>query len=161
MKFKQALTLMKQGTPMKLPSWGGYWIWDDDAQTIMMHCRPETSDNGKSVLDIRSTQRVEYTLENILSEDWMEATPENTEILGGYNTFEFEHALKYLKRGLKLTNEYIIGKYSYVYMDPNNFNRLMVVDQDGQRYEPIIDVNWYTSKRWEFYKEPEENQNGN
>lgn len=26
MNFKQALALMKQGTPMKLPSWG--WILD-------------------------------------------------------------------------------------------------------------------------------------
>lgn len=160
MNFKQALALMKQGTPMKLPSWGGYWIWDDDAQTIMMHCRPETSDNGEFVLDIRSTQRVEYTLENILSEDWMEATPENTEILGGRNIFGFEYALKYLKRGFKLTNKDVIGMNSYVYMDPN-FNTLAVVNQDGfKRYERMIFSSWYTSKQWEFYKESEENQNG-
>lgn len=161
MNFKQALTLMKQGTPMKLPSWGGYWVWDHDNETIMMHCRPENSDSGFLIVDIRHTQRVEYTLENILSEDWIVATPENTELLGGVNTFEFEYALKYLKRGMKLTNRHIMGNLSYVYMDPNNFNTLIVVKQDGRRYEPMINSCWYTSKQWEFYKEPEENQNGN
>ena len=34
MKFKQALEEMKKGIPMKLPSWGGYWCWDDEKQTI-------------------------------------------------------------------------------------------------------------------------------
>ena len=32
MKFTEALKNMKRGIPMKLPSWGGYWCWDDEAQ---------------------------------------------------------------------------------------------------------------------------------
>ena len=28
MTFKEALEAMKQGVPVKLPSWGGYWWWD-------------------------------------------------------------------------------------------------------------------------------------
>ena len=29
MEFKKALELMKQGMKMKLPSWGGYWFYDN------------------------------------------------------------------------------------------------------------------------------------
>ena len=29
MNFKQALEEMKKGNKVKLPSWGGYWCWDD------------------------------------------------------------------------------------------------------------------------------------
>lgn len=50
MKFKEALKEMKKGIPMKLPSWGGYWYWDEEAQTIIMY----TKDNKR--LDIRETQ---------------------------------------------------------------------------------------------------------
>lgn len=28
MNFKEAFKLMKQGYPVKLPSWGGYWYWE-------------------------------------------------------------------------------------------------------------------------------------
>lgn len=53
MKFKEALQAMKEGVKVKLPSWGGYWYWDADKQTIMMHTK-----DGKE-LDIRATQVVE------------------------------------------------------------------------------------------------------
>lgn len=102
MKFLEALQNMKKGIPMKLPSWGGYWSWDEEKQTIMMHCREKDSDTGKSLLDIRETQRVEYTLSNVCSDEWIPATEENTTILGGTPTFDFETALKYMKRGLKV-----------------------------------------------------------
>lgn len=105
MKFDKALELMKQGYKVKLPSWGGYWCWDNEKQTIMMHCRKEDSDTGKPVLDIRETQRVEYTLSNILSEEWTIADEQNTPILGGMNYFSFGEALKYLERGFKVTRK--------------------------------------------------------
>ena len=47
MKFEQALQEMKKGIPMKLPSWGGYWCWDEEKKTIIMY----TKDNER--LDIR------------------------------------------------------------------------------------------------------------
>lgn len=159
MKFDQALALMKQGTPMKLPSWGGYWMWDSDKETIMIYCRAEQSDNGKSILDIRETQRVEYTLKNILSEDWIIATVDNTEILGGHVTFGFEIAFKYLKRGLKLVNKPLFGIDRYVYIDPRMGNSIFVGGDDGCKYEILLTNNMYMSNQWEFYKEPEENQN--
>ena len=29
MKFKEAFEEMKSGIPVKLPSWAGYWWWDE------------------------------------------------------------------------------------------------------------------------------------
>lgn len=114
MKFEEAFKLMKSGQPMKLPSWGGYWIWDDEEKTIMMHCREKDSDTGKEVLDIRETQRVEYTLSNLLSDEWVPATKENTAILGGVTTFGFGDAIKYMKRGLKVKRQGWNGKNQYI-----------------------------------------------
>lgn len=67
MNFKEAFKEMKSGLAVKLPSWSGYWWWDEEAQTILMY----TKDG--SCLDIRETQRVEYTIQNILSDEWIYA----------------------------------------------------------------------------------------
>ena len=67
MRFETALDAMKAGAKVKRPSWAGYWSWDEKKETIRMHCRPEESDTGEPVLDIRDTQRVEYTLRNTLT----------------------------------------------------------------------------------------------
>lgn len=115
MNFSEALKLMKQGIPMKLPSWGGYWCWDEEKQTIMMHCKPQDADKWQGpVLDIRETQRVEYTLENVLSEDWQVATEENCPVLGGEAMFPFGDAIKYLKRGLRVARKGWNGKGQYI-----------------------------------------------
>lgn len=116
MKFDKALELMKQGYKVKLPSWGGYWCWDNEKQTIMMHCRKEDPDTGKLVLDIRETQRVEYTLSNILSEDWIIADEQNTPILGGMDYFNFDEALKCLEIGFKVTRKEWIYKDYFRYI---------------------------------------------
>lgn len=99
MKWNEAFKLMKQGNKIKLPSWAGYWYWDNKAQTIMMHCKNNT------ILDIRETEVVDYTLSNIASDEWVIAGEENTPILGGEALFGFDEAIKYLKRGLKLTKK--------------------------------------------------------
>lgn len=108
MKFKQALEEMKKGIPMKLPSWGGYWCWDDEKQTIIMY----TKDNQR--LDIRETQRVEYTLQNILSEEWIPADGNNCPILGGELKMSFGVALGLLKKGVKVAREGWNGKKQYI-----------------------------------------------
>lgn len=115
MKFDKALELMKKGEKVKLPSWSGYWYWDDNEKTIMMHCRPEDSDKGQGpVLDIRETQRVEYTLTNVLSDEWIIADEKNCPVLGGEATFDFGTAIKYLKRGLKVKRVGWNGKNQYI-----------------------------------------------
>lgn len=96
MDFRTAFFFMKKGFKVKLPAWGGYWYWDDEHKTIMM-CTKE----GKTI-DIRKTERVEYTLDNILSCDWIIADELNTPILGGEALFDFKTAMKYLKRGLRV-----------------------------------------------------------
>lgn len=113
MKFAEALKEMKRGIPMKLPSWGGYWCWDEETQTIIMY----TKDNQR--LDIRETQRVEYTLQNVLSEDWIPASGENCPILGGTAEFSFSDAIRYLKRGFKVARRGWNGKKQYIELASN------------------------------------------
>lgn len=113
MNFIEALKLMKEGAKVKLPSWGGYWCWDPEKQTIIMHTK-----DGEE-LDIRETQRVEYTTLNILSEEWQIADSGNCPQLGGEATFSFSDAIHYLKRGLKVARKGWNGKEMYLrYVEP-------------------------------------------
>lgn len=61
--FRYAWFQMLEGKKIKLPSWSGYWAWENN--TIMMHCR------DGSVLDIRETDNPAYTFSNVASDDWM------------------------------------------------------------------------------------------
>lgn len=70
MNFNEAFQAMKNGSKAKLPGWGGYWYWDEEKQTVMIQCRPQDADNGP-LLDIRETDRVEYTLMNMQRDDWV------------------------------------------------------------------------------------------
>lgn len=112
MKFSDAFKTMKAGIPVKLPSWGGYWYWDEEKKTIMMKCRKIDSETGKDLLDIRETQRVEYTIENILSDEWEVAEKWKTPVLGGEAMFDFGTAIKYMKRGIKVKRAGWNGKIS-------------------------------------------------
>lgn len=91
MKFSDALKNMQQGEKVKLPSWGGYWYWDDEKKTVMMRCRKKDADQ-EDLLDIRETQRVEYTLMNMQSDEWQIADVVNCPLLGGEATFPFGEA---------------------------------------------------------------------
>lgn len=108
MYFKEALIAIRCGHKVKLPSWGGYWCWDDEKDTISMHCK-----DGR-VLDIRETRNVPYTLDNICSDEWMIADEDNTPVLGGVATFGFGDAIKYLKRGMKVKRKGWNGKNQHI-----------------------------------------------
>lgn len=110
MEFRDALDAMKQGAKVKLPSWGGYWYWDPEKETIIMHTK-----DGQD-LDIRSTERVLYTMDNILSDEWIIADEENCPELGGEATFSFGDAIKYLKRGYRVERKGWNGKGIYLEM---------------------------------------------
>ena len=114
MRFVEALKAMKNGAKVKLPSWGGYWCWDAEKETVMIHCRPQDSDHQGEILDIRETQRVEYTLSNVASEDWVIADEDNCPVLGGEAMFGFGDAIKYIKRGLKVKRKGWNGKNQYI-----------------------------------------------
>lgn len=113
MKFEQALKEMRRGIPMKLPSWGGYWCWDEDEQTIIMY----TKENKR--MDIRETQVVEYTLRNVCSDEWIPASGDNCPILGGIAEFSFSDAIRYLKRGLRVARRGWNGKSQYIELASN------------------------------------------
>lgn len=110
MTFKEAFEAMKKGAKVKLPSWGGYWYWDDDKKTIIMHTR-----DGEE-LDIRQTDRPEYTFSNVASDEWQVADEKNCPELGGVVTFPFGDAIKYLKRGLKVSRKGWNGKGMYLFL---------------------------------------------
>lgn len=113
MKFKEAFELMKNGAKIKLPSWGGYWYWDDEKKTVIMHTK-----DGKET-DIRETERVIYTLSNILDDQWQIADEENCPVLGGVATFGFDKAIGCLKRGFKVKRRGWNGKEQYIELATN------------------------------------------
>ena len=108
MRFNEAFKAMKEGYKVKLPSWAGYWAYEADGDRIWMHCK-----DGR-VLEIRETDILSYTLENICSDEWVIADETNTPELGGIATFSFGEAIKYLKRGLKVARKGWNGKDQYV-----------------------------------------------
>ena len=63
MRWRDAWLQMLYGRKVKLPSWSGYWAWEDG--TIMIHCK-----DGR-VLDLFDTEDKAMTLSNMASEDWM------------------------------------------------------------------------------------------
>ena len=132
MNFKQAFEAMKEGAKVKLPSWGGYWCWNPEKETIEMHCRTQDTDQKQGpVLDIRETQRVEYTISNILSDEWIIADETNCSVLGGESTFNFGKAIEYLKRGLKVARKGWNGKEQYlIYIEPWDNKYYEVIEKE-------------------------------
>lgn len=108
MRFEEALKIMKDGGKVKLPSWGGFWKWDPEKESIIMHTK-----DGEE-MDIRKPQVVEYTLGNVLSDEWVVADENNCPELGGEATFSFGEAIKYLKRGMKVARKGWNGKKQYI-----------------------------------------------
>lgn len=104
MKFADAFREMRSGNKVKLPTWGGYWYWDTEKETIIMHLR--TGDE----VDIRESTIMSYTMENICSEEWLIANEENCPELGGTEAFDFGTASKYLAKGYRLTRKAWDGK---------------------------------------------------
>lgn len=108
MTFKEALEKMKQGYTVKRPHWAGFWHLDTENEELNMHTK-----EGK-VIEIRATDRLLYTLENIAADDWIVATNVNTPIAGGTALFDFGEAIKLVKRGLKLSRKGWNGKGQYI-----------------------------------------------
>lgn len=141
MNFVEALKAMKNGAKVKLPSWGGYWYWDPEKETVMIQCRPQDSDQGE-LLDIRETQRVEYTLFNVASDEWMIADENNCPVLGGEAAFPFSDAIRYLKRGLKVARKGWNGKGQYIILhDPYDNNEYTLEEKEtsaGTMYPYLV-----------------------
>lgn len=132
MKFADAFREMRSGNKVKLPTWGGYWYWDTEKETIIMHLR--TGDE----VDIRESTIMSYTMENICSEEWLIADEENCPELGGTEAFGFGAALKYLAKGYRLARKGWNGK------------GLSVVYQKG--YPDGIPCNKQTAEAWGLHE---------
>ena len=167
MNFTKELRQMKKGIPMKLPSWGGYWCWDNDTNTIIVY----TKDHQR--IDIRETENVESTLHNVLSDEWISADGENCSILGGVPAFGFGDAIKYIKRGFKVKRLGWNGKNQHIELAKN----ISYISPDGVvtncNHRAIgnyaiafvgtsgIQMGWLASQAdmladdWVFYKEEE------
>lgn len=120
MNFKQALEAMKKGHKVKLPSWGGYWEYDASIDGIVIHCK-----EGNILYNC--TERLLYTAENIISDEWIIADENNTTVLGGEATFNFGEAIKYLKRGFKVARKGWNGKGIYLEMQKPDANSKMTL----------------------------------
>ena len=108
MFWSEAFKAMKKGAKVNLPSQGGYWFWDRDQQTIIMHTK-----DGEEI-DIRQTQIPDYTFGNIGSDEWIVADKKNCPELGGEATFGFSETIRYLKRGFKVARKGWNGKKQYI-----------------------------------------------
>lgn len=64
MDFCDAYPEMKAGEKVTLPDWEGFWQWDDQKKTIMIHHK-----DGR-VLDIRDTGDVDHTVNLTLQDQW-------------------------------------------------------------------------------------------
>lgn len=105
MDFKEVFDVMKNGAKVKLPNWSGYWAWEEG--TIMMHTKEG------NVIDLRDTERPEYTFANMASDEFMIADESNTPVLGGRAKMSFGDALKLVKHGMgmrlpKWSNDVVI-----------------------------------------------------
>ena len=97
MIWSDAFKLLKEGKFIKLPSWTGYWSWDEEKKNVVMHCKPDKYGVQENIL-LSHSMNMEYTLSNIASDEWIEATSENCTLLGGISTFDWKTAAKYLLR---------------------------------------------------------------
>ena len=113
MRFTEAFEAMKKGHKVKLPSWGGYWMYDAGSDRIWMHTK-----DGR-VLEFRETEALAYTLGNVCSDEWVIADEANTPVLGGVATFNFGEAIKYLKRGFKVARHGWNGKNQHIELATN------------------------------------------
>lgn len=62
MRFKEMLRPLREGKKVRLQTWAGYW--QKDGNEILMHC------HDGSVINIKDSDNIFWTLENICSEDW-------------------------------------------------------------------------------------------
>lgn len=143
MDWRSAFKAMLNGRKIKKPNWGGYWHWDFEKQTIMMHCKDGV------IIDIRKTQDVAYTLKQIQSDDWIIATQENTPVLGGRAMFDFHYALTALEKGARLRRSSWDDHKSIVIKGIDEESYLFKRDRAGQMpYAlPLRDI---LAKDWEY-----------
>lgn len=64
MSFACSVFALMRGHKVKRRHWTGYWYYDKDKKTVVMHMH----DGRKQ--DIRDTEDILYTLSNCAADDW-------------------------------------------------------------------------------------------
>lgn len=64
MNFASAIFSLMRGHKVKRHHWTGYWLYDKDLKTVVMHLH-----DGREI-DIRDTKDALYTLSNCAADDW-------------------------------------------------------------------------------------------
>lgn len=126
MEFAKALELLKKGEKMKRPSWSGYWQYEQESNKLFMYCK------DGSVIEIRETKDILYTLENIAANDWQVADITNSQLLEGLTiqTFTFGEAIRLLKQRKRVKRQGWNGK--------GIFLELQVPDEHSKMTHPYI-----------------------
>lgn len=86
-----AWDMLKKGHAMRLPSWKGYWMWDNERQCIMLHTK-----DGKQIPFNEITDWV-YTLNGMADMRWEVAEDAGIVELN-VATMPFSDALRYLRQ---------------------------------------------------------------
>ncbi len=108
MNFKEAFELMKQDKKVKRGHWAGYWALE--MGDIVMHCK-----DGR-IINIRDSEDMQFTITNMLADDWQLADIDNCPLLAGQliHTFTFGEALRQLKQGKKVASKGWNGKGMFI-----------------------------------------------
>lgn len=104
MTFKKAFEALKNGYKIKLPSWGGYWVKEDDAIKMVT--------KSGEVIDIRDSKDIFYTVGFMTSDEWEIA--EESDIRLDIYTVRFGEAIRLMKQGHKLARKGWNGKGMFV-----------------------------------------------
>ena len=67
--------MFKEGKRIKTKDFAGYWCYNKEKDDIEMHCK------DGSIVYLRETKNMWYTISNILYKHWEEATEENCAVL--------------------------------------------------------------------------------
>lgn len=72
-RFEQLFQKFTSGVPIKRAAWKGYWVYK--------YGKVEMHSKDGSVVDIKETNDILFTLSNVAAEDWVVATAENCIVL--------------------------------------------------------------------------------
>ena len=120
MKFCEAYEALKQGALIKCPEWAGYWKWENDS--IKIYCKDGT------ILDIRETIEVDYTINFLFREEWEFVGPDVKEL--NIQTVTFGEAIRRLKKGQQVSRKGWNRKGIFI--------ELQVPDQYSKMTHPYI-----------------------
>lgn len=107
LSWRQAWFELLNGRKIKLPSWTGYWKWENN--TIMIH------ESSGEIIDIRETKNPAYTFTNIAENYWM-ILPDDYE----------------LTKNDEVIENFNIGLNSVMIKNDNNYNDNVNLEKFGK-----------------------------